>query len=124
MFKTDIQVFLCLRVLLLRISPASLRGFWPAILTEMMDIFTREDHDPALIIAACKFLDLVMVLPATSELFNLYEWMFITEGLETLHEPVYLPFVENLAHKGPAAWWVGRRPCCDIPLSPRGRSPP
>lgn len=90
---------MCLRVLLLRIAPASLRGFWPVILTEMMDIFTREEADPALIIAACKFLDLVLVLPATSELFNLYEWMFITEGLETVRNPVYIPFVENLADK-------------------------
>ena len=88
-----------MRVLLLRITPASLRGFWPVILTEMMDIFTREEADPALIIAACKFLDLVLVLPSTSELFNMYEWMFITEGLETVRNPVYIPFVENLAEK-------------------------
>lgn len=83
----------------MRIAPASLRGFWPVILAEMMDIFTREEADPALIIAACKFLDLVLVLPSTSELFNLYEWMFITEGLETVRNPVYIPFVENLAEK-------------------------
>lgn len=64
-----------------------------------MDIFTREEADPALIIAACKFLDLVLVLPSTSELFNMYEWMFITEGLETVRNPVYIPFVDNLAEK-------------------------
>lgn len=38
-------------------------------------------------------------MPGTSELFNLYEWMFITEGLETVRNPVYIPFVENLAEK-------------------------
>eukprot|EP01102_Stenamoeba_stenopodia_P018896 TRINITY_DN7009_c0_g6_i1.p1 TRINITY_DN7009_c0_g6~~TRINITY_DN7009_c0_g6_i1.p1 ORF type:complete len:1930 (-),score=350.59 TRINITY_DN7009_c0_g6_i1:266-5218(-) len=81
-----IQVFLCMRVLLTKISRDKLRAFWPVILTEMMRVFGNPVvSKPPLVLAASKFLDLVLILPP--EQFNVYEWMFITDTFENNDRP-------------------------------------
>jgi hypothetical protein len=65
-----IQVYLCLRVLMCRISPQHLTNFWPVILTELLKVFEGTMDDPpadnsedlALVLAACKFLDLLLII--------------------------------------------------------------
>ena len=81
------EVFLCLRVLLCRLSPHNLTSFWPVVLTEMVRSLTNlccclgsdsvqyrifeqaitslpadGSEDLQLILAACKCLDLLLVL--------------------------------------------------------------
>jgi len=73
-----VQVFLCLRVLLLRFSPKSLSPFWPVILTELMKIFTMSNPESELLLAATKFLHLAFIIP--NEEFNLFKWMFANES--------------------------------------------
>ncbi|KAJ3054289.1 hypothetical protein HK097_002171 [Rhizophlyctis rosea] len=64
------EVFLCLRVLLRRISPKHLANIWPTVLSELIRLFGvylrsqdgDKSEDLAVFFAACKFLDLLLVL--------------------------------------------------------------
>jgi hypothetical protein len=64
------EVYLCLRVLMCRISPQHLANFWPVILAELLRVFEATMDDPpaddsedlTLVLAACKFLDLLLVI--------------------------------------------------------------
>jgi len=76
------MVFLCLRVLATKISSTKLRSLWPLIVIEMIRIFgsnpnTKAQSDIKLIIAATKFLDLILVL--NPEQFKIHEWIFISD---------------------------------------------
>ena len=53
-----------------RVSPQHLTNFWPVILTELLKVFEGTMDDPpadgsedlALVLAACKFLDLLLII--------------------------------------------------------------
>ncbi|KAJ2806319.1 hypothetical protein H4R20_001732, partial [Coemansia guatemalensis] len=88
----QIEVFLCLRVLLCRISNHHMSNFWPMLLTELMRLcllqLNRRDarEDPLqanLFLAACKFLDLLFILG--TEDFLLHQWIFITDTVDALY---------------------------------------
>jgi hypothetical protein len=54
---------------------------------------------PPLVLAACKFLDLVLILPP--EQFSVYEWMFITDSFEHMGQKLaFVPYIEQLAQQG------------------------
>ncbi|RUS22466.1 hypothetical protein BC937DRAFT_88992 [Endogone sp. FLAS-F59071] len=65
-----IEIYLCLRVLLVRISNKHLSNFWPVLLTELIRLFgmfmqdeTADRPEEAnIFLAACKFLDLLCTL--------------------------------------------------------------
>ncbi|KAJ1975117.1 hypothetical protein H4R34_004454 [Dimargaris verticillata] len=86
-----IEVYLCLRVLLCRVSGRYLSNFWPVLLTDIMSQFTSilaEKHEPSLdqislFLAMCKFLDLLLTLE-TGE-FQHHQWMFITDTIDALY---------------------------------------
>jgi len=63
----------------------------------MVRIFASPKMDPSLVLAACKFLDLVLVLPC--EQFNIHEWIFITNcSHHPDHKnPSFVPYVDHLA---------------------------
>jgi len=93
-----IQVFLLIRVLLLRFSASHLRLFWPTVVTELMRIFAEPTIDPPLILAACKFLDLVLLL--RTEEFLLYEWIFISDIIgDKIEQTSFLPVMDNILHQ-------------------------
>jgi hypothetical protein len=64
------EVYLCLRVLMIRISGQHMSNFWPVILSELLKVFegTMENPPPdgdeglLLVLAACKFLDLLLLM--------------------------------------------------------------
>ena len=68
--KVESEVWLCLRVLMCRISAQHLTNFWPVILTELLQVFESTMDEPPsdgseqllLVLAACKFLDLLLVI--------------------------------------------------------------
>ncbi|GAM26111.1 hypothetical protein SAMD00019534_092860 [Acytostelium subglobosum LB1] len=95
-----LQVFQCLRVLLVRMSHENLRSFWPIIITELIDILSHahDDNTPSeLVLAACKFLDLALTLPTITEQFNLYEWVFI-RGCFIKHQAApFKPYVDSIS---------------------------
>ena len=68
------QVFLCLRVLLTRVSPDHLQTVWPIVLMEIIRTF-EESMDSALLLSACKFIDLAVIL--LPRYFHLYQWCFV-----------------------------------------------
>ncbi|WWC68766.1 uncharacterized protein I206_102700 [Kwoniella pini CBS 10737] len=84
------EVYLCLRVLMCRISPQHLTNFWPVILSELLRIFERTMDDPPddgsedlqLVLAACKFLDILLVIQ--SEDFQVHQWMFVTDTTDAV----------------------------------------
>ncbi|KAG8988872.1 hypothetical protein FRB90_002518 [Tulasnella sp. 427] len=87
------EVYLCLRVLLCRLSPHNMNSFWPVILTEMFRVFEQCISSPPadsseellVILAACKFLDLVLVLQ--TEEFQVHQWMFVTDTVDAVYRP-------------------------------------
>lgn len=87
------EVYLCLRVLMCRISPQHLTNFWPVILAELLRVFeTIMEDTPAdnseslqLALAACKFLDLLLVIQ--SEDFQIHQWMFVTDTTDAAYPP-------------------------------------
>ncbi|KAH6916730.1 Dopey, N-terminal-domain-containing protein [Coprinopsis sp. MPI-PUGE-AT-0042] len=87
------EVFLCIRVLLCRLSPHNLTSFWPVILTELYRILEQimttlppdSSEDLQLVLAACKCIDLLLVLQ-TQE-FQVYQWMFITDTVDAVYRP-------------------------------------
>jgi hypothetical protein len=58
-----------------------------------MRIFT-DTLDPTLVLAVCKFLDLILL--ALAEEFNIYEWIFLSDELENKLKVNSLPLVDSL----------------------------
>ncbi|KAJ2697412.1 hypothetical protein FB645_005930 [Coemansia sp. IMI 203386] len=87
----QMEVFLCLRVLLCRMSNNHMSSFWPMLLTELIRLCNqqlaregREDPEQAnLFMAACKFLDLLFILG--SDEFLVHQWIFITDTIDALY---------------------------------------
>ncbi|KAI0660570.1 Dopey, N-terminal-domain-containing protein [Cubamyces menziesii] len=87
------EVYLCVRVLLCRLSPHNLSSFWPVILTEMYRIFEQilenipgdGSEELGLILSACKLLDLLLVLQ--TEEFQIHQWIFITDTVDAVYRP-------------------------------------
>ncbi|KAF8079121.1 Dopey, N-terminal-domain-containing protein [Lyophyllum atratum] len=87
------EVFLCIRVLLCRLSPHNLTSFWPVLLTELHRIFEQAmitlpsdgSEDLQLILAASKCLDLLLVLQ--TEEFQIHQWIFVTDTVDAIYRP-------------------------------------
>ncbi|KAK4051842.1 hypothetical protein OIV83_002547 [Microbotryomycetes sp. JL201] len=87
------EVYLCLRALFCRIGNQQLAGLWPVILTELLRLFdSLVDHSVPdksdllhLVLSACKFLDLTLVLQ--TEEFQIHEWMFVTDTVDAIYPP-------------------------------------
>ncbi|TFY63318.1 hypothetical protein EVJ58_g3324 [Rhodofomes roseus] len=87
------EVYLCVRVLLCRLSPHNLSSFWPVILTELYGLFERVitslpsdgSEELTLVLAACKLLDLLLVLQ--TEEFQIHQWIFITDTVDAIYRP-------------------------------------
>ncbi|KAG6874376.1 hypothetical protein C0995_015112 [Termitomyces sp. Mi166 len=87
------EVFLCIRVLLCRLSPHNMTSFWPVLLTELYRIFEQAmtalpsdgSEDLQLILAASKCLDLLLVLQ--TEEFQIHQWIFVTDTVDAIYRP-------------------------------------
>jgi len=87
------EVYLCVRVLLCRLSPHNMSSFWPVILTELIRLFTAALVEPPadgsddlhLLLAACKCVDLMLVLQ-TQE-FQIHQWIFVTDTMDAVYRP-------------------------------------
>lgn len=80
------EIYLCLRVLLCRISSQHLNNFWPVLLTELIqlfNVFLTDDNDRpeqvSLFLSACKFLDLLFVLEDGH--YFIHQWIFISDAI-------------------------------------------
>ncbi|KAI6154002.1 Dopey, N-terminal-domain-containing protein [Pisolithus tinctorius] len=87
------EVYLCIRVLLCRLSPHNLTSFWPVILTELYRIFEQiivtvpadESEELPLILSASKCLDLLLTLQ--TEEFQIHQWIFVTDTVDAIYRP-------------------------------------
>jgi len=87
------EVYLCMRVLMCRLSPHNLSSFWPTVLTELFRVFeeliisvpAEGSEDLQIVLAASKFLDLLLVLQ-TQE-FQIHQWMFVTDTVDAVYRP-------------------------------------
>ncbi|KAJ2558721.1 hypothetical protein EV175_000661 [Coemansia sp. RSA 1933] len=87
----QIEVFTCLRVLLCRLSNHHMSNFWPMLLTELIRLYLlqlnreeRENVEQAnLFLAACKFVDLLLILGTDD--FLVHQWIFITDTIDALY---------------------------------------
>ncbi|TFK70447.1 hypothetical protein BDN72DRAFT_887964 [Pluteus cervinus] len=87
------EVFLCIRVLLCRLSPHNLTSFWPVLLTELYRIFEHVllnlppdgSEDLQMVLAASKCLDLLLALQ--TEEFLVHQWIFITDTVDAIYRP-------------------------------------
>ncbi|KAG0344934.1 hypothetical protein BG004_004061 [Podila humilis] len=89
------EIYLCLRVLLCRISNQHMNNFWPVLLTELIQLFnmflTDENDRPEqanLFLSACKFLDLLFVLENGQ--YFIHQWIFISDAIRktVMHSPM------------------------------------
>ncbi|KAI9254739.1 Dopey, N-terminal-domain-containing protein [Helicostylum pulchrum] len=102
------EIYLCLRVILMRFSQKHLMNFWPVLITELMRIFNSfvyndfqdRPEEAQIALAGCKFLDLLCTLELDA--FQIYQWIFIRDTVETLIKPQTegpIPIMELLDKK-------------------------
>ncbi|KAG8740013.1 hypothetical protein FRC10_004853 [Ceratobasidium sp. 414] len=100
------EIYLCVRVLLCRLSPHNMSSFWPVILTELIRLFTSALVEPPqdssdelqLLLAACKCVDLMLVLQTPE--FQIHQWMFVTDTMDAVYRPdtwIPTPLMDQLA---------------------------
>ncbi|KAF8313993.1 hypothetical protein DL93DRAFT_1101270 [Clavulina sp. PMI_390] len=85
------EVYLCMRILLCRLSPHNLSSFWPVMLTELLRVFQQVLSSPPadksdelqLVLSTCKFLDLLLTLQ--TEEFQVHQWIFITDTVDAVY---------------------------------------
>ncbi|KAJ9091457.1 hypothetical protein QFC19_009100 [Naganishia cerealis] len=83
------EVYLCLRIMLCRFSSQQLTNFWPMILSELifesaMEDLPKDGSDQlTTVLAACKFLDLLIALQI--EDFQIHQWMFLTDTADAIY---------------------------------------
>ncbi|OCH88751.1 hypothetical protein OBBRIDRAFT_64803 [Obba rivulosa] len=87
------EVWLCVRVLLCRLSPHNLSSFWPVLVTELYRLFDQMletlpsdgSEELGLVLSVCKLLDLLLVLQ--TEEFQTHQWIFITDTVDAIYRP-------------------------------------
>ncbi|KAF8273824.1 Dopey, N-terminal-domain-containing protein [Lactarius quietus] len=87
------ELYLCVRVLLCRLSPHNLDSFWPVILSEMYRLLEQTMIDVPLdgsealplILSVSKFIDLLLILQ--TEEFQMHQWAFITDTIDAVYRP-------------------------------------
>ncbi|MFH4975517.1 hypothetical protein AB6A40_002226 [Gnathostoma spinigerum] len=109
------QVFLCYRVLLIRLKPNHFVSMWPAMITELVHVLLqieqqligtanvsddlkcdRSDQWMALYLAACKLLETLCTLPSGYiAQFQMCHWAFVSSVAATNTDP-FVPFTRRI----------------------------
>ncbi|KAI9258777.1 Dopey, N-terminal-domain-containing protein [Phascolomyces articulosus] len=84
-----VEIYLCLRIMLVRFSQKHLLNFWPVLITELMRLFNAflynnvndRPEEAQIALAGCKFLDLLCALELDA--FQIFEWIFIRDTVAT-----------------------------------------
>ncbi|EPB86638.1 hypothetical protein HMPREF1544_06614 [Mucor circinelloides 1006PhL] len=102
------EIYLCLRIILMRFSQKHLMNFWPLLITELMRLFNSfvyndfqdRPEEAQIALAGCKFLDLLCTLELDA--FQIYQWIFIRDTVETVIKAKAegpIPIMESLNEK-------------------------
>ncbi|KAJ3334101.1 hypothetical protein HDU76_010223 [Blyttiomyces sp. JEL0837] len=103
-----VEAYLCLRILIIRMSTHHLNNLWPILLTELIRVFgvylrdqgTKDDL--LIFFAACKLVDLLIVLGV--EEFQWHKWIFVSETVEEFVAKDSLPRNASLVDKLTISW--------------------
>ena len=77
----QVQSFLCVRVLAVRVAPVHLTALWPIAMAELQRILLNaEQARPDLLLAACQLVD--TLLAAHPDDFSAFQWMFVPNPQE------------------------------------------
>ena len=88
------DVFVLLRALVLKVSAVHLAALWPVVTTELQKAITsvlpydtaqEEKYSNMAVLQACKLLD-TLILTEPDD-FQLYEWLFITDTIDSVYRP-------------------------------------
>ncbi|CAD5208098.1 unnamed protein product [Bursaphelenchus xylophilus] len=108
------QVFICYRVLLLRVRPGNLPSIWPSMVTEIVQVLSqlethlfqstldelrspKDEHLLQLFLSACKFLEALCTLPSGYiPSFQLFNWAFVSPITPDTHHEGFVPFATRL----------------------------
>ncbi|KAI9321888.1 Dopey, N-terminal-domain-containing protein [Dichotomocladium elegans] len=85
-----VEIYLFLRIMLVRFSQKHLLNFWPVLITELMRLFNAflnntvsdRPEEAQIALAGCKFLDLLCALEMDA--FQIYQWIFIRDTVEMM----------------------------------------
>jgi protein dopey len=72
------DVFFALRILLVRVRPASLTTVWPVFITEMSRVLTAGNEDLNTVKQTLLFLDALLAL--SPDIFSVYRWSFVHDN--------------------------------------------
>jgi len=98
------QIFLLMRVILLRVTPKKLTNFWPVIMHELMRSLTFNPKSPQydkVMLSAIKFVDMAQLIPC--EQLKLFEWIFVRDHFDTVSSPIplYESYLDSIANATP-----------------------
>ncbi len=89
---TRSEIFMLLRVLVLKISPVHMASFWPIITSELYDAISslfsdgsQDIYNMHCVVQACKLLETLLVTAPDD--FQLREWLFITDTIDAVYRP-------------------------------------
>lgn len=88
---TRAEIFMLVRALALKTSSIQLAALWPAISTELHDVFSSvvgnqpDAYNGFSLLQAAKLLDLLLVIQPDE--FQLHEWLFVTDTLDAIYPP-------------------------------------
>ncbi|WFD42123.1 hypothetical protein MPSI1_000761 [Malassezia psittaci] len=89
----QIEIYLCMRILLCRFASQHLAGFWPVILTELLRLFgkaraelPRDQTDAMqLLFSTSKLADYLLTLQ--TEDFQIHQWLLISDTPDAIDPP-------------------------------------
>ncbi|WFC98039.1 hypothetical protein MYAM1_000760 [Malassezia yamatoensis] len=89
----QVEIYLCMRVLLCRFASQHLAGFWPVILTELLRLFgkaraelPRDQTDAMhLLFSTSKLADYLLTLQ--TEDFQIHQWLLISDTPDAIDPP-------------------------------------
>jgi hypothetical protein len=91
--NTRAEIFLLIRALVLKTSATSFAPLWPIIVTELRvalssllpDSGDQDRYNNDSLIQACKLLDILVTVAPDD--FQLQEWLFITDTIDSVYRP-------------------------------------
>ena len=91
---TRAEIYMVFRSLVLKTSPVHLASLWPIISTELHEalssltlIHDSDKYSVTCVLQAAKLLDILLV--TTPEDFQLREWLFISDTIDSVYRPAY-----------------------------------
>ena len=91
--NTRADVYMVIRAIMLRTSPAQQAAWWPLLNTEIQKAIAstvsrggaNDMYNGLAAVEACKLLDLLIII--SPEDFQLHEWVFITDTIDAVYRP-------------------------------------